>query len=58
MAELKKDPFLGPKNVFMLVKDEAQTMYHNKFQGGISSVEHGYTCTILSERMYRLPFEE
>lgn len=27
MAELKKDPFLGPKNVFMLVKDEAQTMY-------------------------------
>lgn len=32
--------------------------YNIKFQGGISLVEREYTCTILSQRMYLLPFEE
>lgn len=32
--------------------------YNTKFQGGISFVGRDYTCTILSQRMYKLPFEE
>lgn len=32
--------------------------YNTKFQGGISFAGRDYTCTILSERMYKLPFEE
>lgn len=32
--------------------------YNTKFQGGISFVGRDYTCTILSQRTYRLPFEE
>lgn len=32
--------------------------YNTKFQGGISFLGRDYTCTILSQRMYKLPFEE
>lgn len=32
--------------------------YNNKFQGGFSFVGRDYTCTMLSQRIYKLPFEE
>lgn len=32
--------------------------YNNKFQGGISSAGRDYTCTFLSQRIYKLPYEE
>lgn len=32
--------------------------YNNKFQGGISSAVRDYTCTFLSQRIYKLPYEE
>lgn len=32
--------------------------YNNKFQWGISSATRDYTCTMLSQRIYKLPFEE